>query len=186
MIVSLVGLRGVGKTTLARELARQLRCDWLDLDSRIEQRAGRSVADLLTREGEPAFRDLESAALAEALESALSRDALVLATGGGVVLRESNRQRLAAAGPVVWLQASPGTLRARLAPSEHLAARPALTPAGTLGEIDALAAQREPLYRQVATLTVSTEHRSVESVAGEIVDALRAAGHAPPGESPPR
>lgn len=169
MIVSLVGLRGVGKTTVAATLAELLEAPWADLDAEIERRAGRSVAQILQHGGEPAFRDLESEALAELLQG----PGKVLATGGGIVLREANRRLLTASGPVVWLKAQTATLRLRLtADATQLAARPALTPAGTLEELDRLADERGPLYARCATIEVATDARDVRAVAGEIVERL--------------
>ena len=87
MNLSLIGYRGTGKTTLARLLARQLVWEWVDADVEIELRAGKSIASIFVDDGEPKFRDLEGQVIVELA----GRDRLVIATGGGVVLREENR-----------------------------------------------------------------------------------------------
>src|SRR5262245_17675413 len=101
MLLILIGYRGTGKTTVARHLGLKLGWDWVDADVEVELRAGKSIAAMFTDEGETYFRDLESQVLVDLVR----RERLVLAAGGGVVLREENRAALR--GPdtrVVWLQ----------------------------------------------------------------------------------
>ena len=106
MRITLIGYRGCGKSTLAPLLAQRLRCDWVDADVVIEQQAGCSIKEIFAREGEPGFRQREAAVLAELLQ----RDPVVIAAGGGAILNPQTRQRMRAAGPVVWLQAPLDTL----------------------------------------------------------------------------
>ncbi|MEX0712312.1 MAG: shikimate kinase, partial [Pirellulales bacterium] len=108
MNIVLIGYRGSGKSTVARELAGRLGWPWLDADHQIEERAGKSIAAVFAEEGEERFRDLESSLLAELVE----RDKTVLAAGGGAVLRPANRALLRSAGKVVWLQADAATILA--------------------------------------------------------------------------
>src|SRR2546421_373945 len=98
--IVLIGYRGTGKSTARRLLAARLGWHFLDADAELEARAGRTIADVFRAEGEPGFRDRESAVLAELV---LVPDH-VIATGGGVVLRPGNRELLKAAGFVAWLQ----------------------------------------------------------------------------------
>ncbi|HEX4150325.1 MAG TPA: shikimate kinase, partial [Pirellulales bacterium] len=91
MNIALIGYRGTGKTAVARALADRLGWQWLDADAELEARAGRSIAEIFAADGEEAFRNLESGVLAELGQ----RSRTVLATGGGVVLRDTNRELLA-------------------------------------------------------------------------------------------
>lgn len=167
--LALIGYRGTGKTTVARLLALQLGWDWVDADVEVELRAGKSIAAIFADDGEAAFRDWESQVLAELVR----RDNTVLALGGGVVLRESNRELLKRAAAVAWLTASASTLSERIiADATTSARRPNLTAAGGTTEITAMLAMREPLYRECATLVVDTELRSPTEVAEDILTRL--------------
>lgn len=169
MNLKLIGYRGTGKTTVARQLALALGWDWVDADVEVELRAGRSIAAIFADSGEAAFRDLESQVLADLV----TRDRAVVALGGGVVLRPENRARLAEGGPVVWLRADPETILARVeADATTAARRPQLTSRGGLEEVRQLLAQREPWYRQCASLEVDTRGKSPAEIAAEIVAAL--------------
>ena len=99
MLLTLIGYRATGKTTLARLLAERLGWDWIDADVEIERRAGKSIARIFAEQGEPAFRDLEAQVIADLCR----RDRLVLAAGGGAPLRPESRRAMREAGKVVWL-----------------------------------------------------------------------------------
>ena len=120
----LIGLRGSGKTTIARLLAGRLRWEWLDADDVLEMRYGKSIRAIFAEEGEASFRDKESLLLTELCE----RRRCVVSTGGGVVVRPANRQLLRASGIVVWLTADVDTLWHRLQDDDGK--RPALTVGG--------------------------------------------------------
>jgi shikimate kinase len=166
--LALVGLRGTGKSTVGRILAERLGRPFADADVELARRAGRSIRAIFDELGEPAFRDLEEETLAELTMGS----PLVLATGGGVVLRESNRERLRRFGVVVWLTAEPSVLAERLRSNPRgLADRPALTPAGTIAELADVLEARAPLYRQVADLVVETGGRTTREVADAVLDA---------------
>ena len=156
--VVLVGMMGAGKSTVARVLAARLGRDVCDSDVKIERDTGRTVREIFAEEGEPAFRSLETAALIDALADP---EPHVIAAAGGVVLAEANRAALrASAARVVWLSADIDTLVARVASGVH---RPLLDgdPEAALRR---LAAEREPLYREVADAIVSVDGRSVDEV----------------------
>jgi shikimate kinase len=165
--VALIGLSGAGKSTVACLLAGRLGWPWADTDPLIEQNAGASIPDIFARQGEQAFRDLESAALRQAL----TQDArpLVLATGGGVVLREQNRQLLHAQAYVVWLDAPVAQLVARL--TRHQEARPLLA-GDAAARLEALRSAREALYCQLANLRVDTSELAPAQVAEHILQQL--------------
>jgi shikimate kinase len=167
--IALIGYRGTGKSTVAQLLALRLGWDWVDSDVEIELRAGRSIAAIFAGQGEQAFRDLESAVIAELCQ----RERTVLALGGGAVLRESNREHIARCGAVAWLQAPVDVLLARTAADATTAARrPNLTQTGGRYEVEQLLAVRTPIYRACATLEVDTEDKAPAEIADDIVAAL--------------
>jgi shikimate kinase len=170
MNLLLIGYRGTGKSAVAQHLALALAYDWVDADVELELRAGRSIAAIFADSGEAAFRDLESAELAELVR----RKRTVIALGGGVVLRDENRALLRCGGKVVWLTADPETIHDRLAEDPVSSARrPPLTSAGGLEEIRQLLAVRTPLYRECAELVVD---KSPAEVAAEILRQLHIHG----------
>lgn len=171
--IALIGYRGTGKTTIAQQLALRLGYDWVDADTEIELAIGMSIAKLFAESGEGRFREVEAQVVAELCR----RQNTVLALGGGAVLREESRRRLAECGAVVWLKASAATIESRIAGDPTTGGRrPNLTNHGGRTEIEALLDQREPIYRSCATLEVDTEDRAPADIADEIVAALGPAG----------
>lgn len=174
MILTLIGYRATGKTTLARLLAARLGWQWIDADVEIERRAGKPIAAIFAEQGEPFFRDLEAAVIADLCHS----DRLVLAAGGGAPLRAESRQRMREAGPVVWLTASPQTIFRRMTADATTATRrPSLTGRSPQEEIEHLLAVREPAYREAADLQVDTEGRSPEELTQLILARLDSLPH---------
>ncbi len=168
-VIFLIGYRGTGKTTVARLLAERLGWKWVDADEALEKRAGLSIREIFAAEGEAGFRDLEE----RLLEELCRLENCVIATGGGVVLREANRRRLRQAGRVVWLTADAHTLYHRLEQCPTTAQRrPALT-VGGLAEIEELLSRRQPWYAACADWTVDTVGRSPEEVASVIFSFVR-------------
>lgn len=169
MNLVLIGLRGTGKSTVARLLAERLGWPWFDADAEIEQRAGKSIAAIFADDGESAFRDWESQVVAELA----GRDRAVLALGGGAVVREANRTAIGRLGRVVWLTASPEVLWRRIT-ADGLTAkrRPNLTSGGGINEIIATLDARRDVYRQCAQLEVDTEGRTPAEVADAILEQL--------------
>jgi shikimate kinase len=161
--LALIGARGTGKTSVGRLVAERLGLPFADADGELERRAGRSIAAIFAAQGEPAFRVLEE----EVLGELTARDGLVLATGGGVVLRAANRRALRRFGRVVWLTAAPDVLVGRL--RLDAGGRPALTEAGLLAEIAAVLEARIPLYQEVADAIVDTTGRTPAEVADDIL-----------------
>ena len=150
-------------------LARRLKWDWLDADNELERRAGHTIKQIFATDGEPTFRRMEREILAELLAS----QRLVLSTGGGCVLNADTRRDLCAAGPVVWLRASVETIASRiLLDKTTKARRPNLTATGGIDEVRTLLAQREPLYRECATITIDTEGLSMGEAVTRILSQL--------------
>ncbi len=165
--IYLVGPMGVGKTTVGKGLARALDREFIDCDRELEQRTGARVTLIFDVEGESGFRRRESALL----EELTGRSEVVLATGGGVVLAETNRQALVSRGFVVYLHAPASLLIRR---TQHDRARPLLQTDDRGAQIEKLLSERDPLYRQVADMIVPTDERSPRHVVREILRRLDA------------
>jgi shikimate kinase len=161
----LIGLPGTGKSTTGRRLAKILCLPFADSDELVEAATGREVVTIFETDGEAAFREHE----ADAIATALTGFGGVLALGGGAVLTARTRDALAAHGvEVVLLRASVETLAARVGDART---RPLLRadPARRLAE---LAAERDPVFAAVATMTVETDHRTAGQVAATIAARL--------------
>jgi shikimate kinase len=161
----LVGMMGAGKTTVGRLLARRLKLDFYDSDEEIERRCGVRIPVIFDIEGEAGFRAREAQAIAELC----AHDGVVLATGGGVVLAEENRRRLAAHGTVIYLHARPAYLWQRV---RHDRNRPLLATPDPQKRLEELYAVRDPLYREVADLVMDTGKQSVQTLAKELLSRL--------------
>ena len=167
--IALIGYRGTGKTTVAQLLAERLGYGWIDADVEVERRADKSIAEIFAASGEEAFRDLE----AEVVADLCRREQVILALGGGAILRETNRKCLAQCQQIVWLRASAETIAERLGGDPTTTSRrPNLTNRGGLHEIEQLLAAREPIYRACATLEVDTEGKDPAKIVDVIVGSL--------------
>lgn len=163
--VFLVGPMGSGKTAVGRVLARLRGQRFVDSDAEIEQRAGVDIPFIFEREGEAGFRERESDVIGE-----LTRwPNIVLATGGGAVLRAENRERLRSRGTVVYLQASVAQQLERTQQTRH---RPLLLNTDPATRLADLMIVREPLYLGLAHVVISTDRRKVTSVAEAILEGL--------------
>lgn len=162
-LVFLIGYRGTGKTTVAGLLAAKLNWSWCDADMYLEKRYGRTIRQIFVDEGEAGFRDKEAAILDE-----LSRGKnLVVATGGGVILRPENRTRLRA-GKVVWLTAPADVLWERLQSDATTAERRPNLGQGGLAEIEELLRMRTPLYEECADWRIDSAKHTPDQVVEQI------------------
>jgi len=159
--IFLVGPMGSGKTAVGRQLARRLGYRFVDSDAEIERRTGVDIPFIFEKEGEAGFRLRER----EAVDELTGQGGIVLATGGGAVLAEESRQRLAERGVVVYLET---TVDQQLARTRHGRHRPLLYTEDPRGRLESLMGEREPLYRSIAAITVRTDGRKVGSVVDEI------------------
>jgi len=170
-VISLVGMPGGGKSTVGRQLARQLGTRFVDTDAEIEARLGEPIRSYFERVGEASFRDIESEVLATLLSA--REGELVLATGGGAVLRESNRDLLHGQSVVLYLRSTPEDLFRRL---RHDTQRPLLQVRDPLQKLRELYAQRDPLYRRCAHYVLETGRPSVHGLVNMALMQLELAG----------
>jgi shikimate kinase len=163
--IFLVGMMGAGKTTVGRTLARRLKLRFVDSDHEIEARCGVKIPVIFEIEGEAGFRSREAQALAELT----LLEGIVLATGGGAVLREESRRLLAARGMVIYLRATPEHLFERVRQDRN---RPLLATGDPLARLRQLYRERDPLYREVADLVVDTGRQSVQVLTRGLLEQL--------------
>lgn len=145
--IILIGMPGAGKTTIGRQLAKRLGRQFIDIDHEIEARTGVRIPLIFEYEGEEGFRDRESSVLSDLTDGSPS----VIATGGGVILRESNRQLMKQSGVCIYLSATPGLLYER---TKHDKNRPLLQVANPLLRLDEIFQVRDPLYREIADIVI--------------------------------
>ncbi|HHX77297.1 MAG TPA: shikimate kinase [Firmicutes bacterium] len=168
--IILTGFMGTGKTTVGRLLAEKLKLPFVDVDAAIEAREGTSINDIFAQKGEAYFRRLET----EVLREILAQDGQVIAAGGGILLKEENREMLRRRGKLVCLTASPAVIFQRLQSKKD---RPLLSasPSVMKERIEQLLAARESLYRQVA-IQVNTDFKEPEEVAAAIAALINETG----------
>jgi len=156
---------GAGKSAVGRQLARLLHLDFMDSDEEIESRTGVDIPFIFEKEGEEGFRKRE----AKAIDDLTQRDGVVLATGGGAIVEPQNRSHLGARGFVIYLHT---TVDQQLARTRKGRDRPLLDNDDPHAVLEALMAAREPMYREIADLTIETDGRKVRAVANEILERL--------------
>ena len=156
---------GAGKSTIGRLLAKELHLPFKDSDKEIEVRTGANIPWIFDKEGEPGFRDRETAMIVELCHE----NGIVLATGGGAVMRPENRQALRNGGRVVYLHAS---IEQQVARTSRDRNRPLLRNANPEKILRDLLAVRDPLYREIADLVVETDERPPRMVVREILERL--------------
>ena len=161
----LIGLMGAGKTSVGERCAQRLGRAFVDTDDLIRMNAGRSIPEIFEREGESGFRDRERAAVVDAVASL---EPLVIACGGGAMVDAENRRVVAHRCFVVWLDAAPEVLAARV---EHdgIGSRPLLAGGPTTATLARLAADRAFAYAAAADAVVPTEDRDIEAVAAAVI-----------------
>jgi len=163
--VILVGPMGAGKSTIGRLLAKELHLPFKDSDKEIEVRTGADIPWIFDVEGEAGFREREQAVIADLCEE----DGLVLATGGGAILRPANREALRAGGRVIYLHTSVEQQLERTARDRN---RPLLRTANPGQVLSELMAIRDPLYREIADVIIETDQRPPRLVVQEVLSRL--------------
>jgi len=163
--VFLVGLMGAGKTTVGRALAKKLDKQFIDSDHEIEARSGVSIPVIFEIEGEAGFRQRE----ADVIRNLTAREDIVLATGGGAILRPENRELLKSRGTVVYLRADINQILQRTAKDKN---RPLLQSGDPRQKLEQLSSEREPLYREVAHIVIDTGRPNISSLVQVILTQL--------------
>jgi shikimate kinase len=164
--IILIGFMGVGKTEIGRALAAKLKLEFIDTDLMIEESEKRSISEIFEADGEKHFRDLET----KLLISLKGSEKHVIATGGGIVLREENVKALKALGPIILITSDPEVIEKRLAEKSD---RPLLNVADRAKKIRAMLKERDPIYKRVKGLTVDTSRLSVSGSVAKIIGYLK-------------
>ena len=167
MNIYLIGYRCCGKTSVGKALSKLLGRPFLDTDEAVVQKAGMTISDIVAKNGWDAFRDMEKSAI----DQTTFLNQYVIATGGGVILNPDNVRNMKKAGRVIWLRASPETVRARMAADpETLIQRPGLTTTGSMDEIEAVLLARQPLYENAGHLVMDTDILGIDAICRKIIE----------------
>jgi shikimate kinase len=165
--VALIGFMGVGKTAVGETLAKKLNKEFVELDSLIERKAGKSITEIFKQDGEIAFRELEIEVTKEVAKS----KNLVIACGGGLVLNKINIDRLRNESRIVYLTASPGIILRRT--SNDGEERPLLSTPDRILKIRELFKFRKPFYERAADIKINTSRLDIDSVTEQIISKLK-------------
>ena len=164
--VAIIGFMGAGKTTVAKALAKRINREYIELDTMIEHKAGKSIKDIFSEEGEIVFREYEI----EVIKDISRRRDSVIACGGGIILNQINIDRLKKRSVIVYLEVSSQVLLTRV--QGTVTKRPLLNTVDKELCIRKLLAFRKPLYERAADITINTTKLNVDSVIDELVNIL--------------
>lgn len=164
--IILVGLMGAGKSTIGRNLAKQLTKDFYDSDRVIEERTGVDIATIFEIEGEQGFRDREE----QVIKELCLMENIVLATGGGSILRESNRKNMRKHGQVIYLCTTAELLYSRI---RYDKSRPLMQTDSPQDTLKKLLKDREPFYEDVADIVIKTGKQKAGFIVKRVVEALK-------------
>lgn len=168
--MALVGLPGVGKSAIGSRAAELLGCKFVDLDEALVDRDGRPIPEIFADDGEAAFRDIETATLRAVLDT---EQPLLVATGGGIVVRTGNHNILRSGASVLWLRASVETLLPRIARNNN---RPLFADTDAEAKLRELSKHRNPLYGEVANEVVDVDDLTIEQIASCVVELMKVRG----------
>lgn len=169
--IFLIGTRAAGKTTIGKNLADKLEYDFLDLDQSLCKTQKKSIAQIVASSGWNHFRSLESEHLKSACKNFRNQSGIVVATGGGIILKSVNREILRKNGVVFWLKVMPGELYKRLSADPLPDQRPSLTDTDLLAELQQTFIERESLYSECAHHIINAEN-NVSAICSEIINCL--------------
>ncbi|MBW2409374.1 MAG: shikimate kinase [Deltaproteobacteria bacterium] len=154
---------------MGRSLASTLRRTFVDTDCELSEQVGMTISEYVRKMGWAAFRELERSIL----QQISKQDMQVVATGGGVVMDSRNADSMRNSGTLVWLKASPQTIRARLSKDQSTAqTRPALSSKGAIEEIEDILSERMPYYEQATDLSIDTDGLSIEQICSQLLTYL--------------
>lgn len=168
--IYLIGPMGSGKTTIGQRLAKQLGLRFLDCDHEIEAQTGASVTLIFDVEGEDGFRARET----RMLQELSAQSGVLIATGGGAILKEENRKILSETGLVVYMRTSVQQQLRRLGRDRS---RPLLQTPDRRDQLIRLAEQRNPLYREIADIEFPAQNRGLDTVAADLAQIIRSHGN---------
>lgn len=169
MNIFLIGYRCTGKTSVGRNVARKIGWTFVDADELLMKNSGETVADIVSRGGWSLFRKLEK----DTLKAICRNRKQVVATGGGVVTDDENIDLMKQNGAIVWLRATPKTIRERMIQDSHTGElRPSLTDRELMIEIEETLKERTPLYRIAMIVDVETEDKTIPEISSEILSLL--------------
>lgn len=163
--IFLIGFMGAGKSTVARSLAERLHCPLVEMDQQIVKEQGMTINEIFDKYGEDRFREIESQLILDLGQG----EAAVISCGGGVVVRPQNTEYMKKSGRIVYLQASPRTVYERVKDSSD---RPILKGHMNVEYIAQLMEKRRALYEAAAELTIVTDKKTADEIAGEILNRL--------------
>jgi shikimate kinase len=164
--IVLIGFMGTGKSTIGRELSKMLSYPLIDTDHAIVKKAGKPIPKIFAEDGEEAFRKMET----DLLEELLEEEGNIIATGGGIIGSERNREILRQLGYVVWLAASPKEILARTSRNSN---RPLLNNEDPSGTIMRLLEKRTPLYMAASHLNIETDQLCFDEICNGIIESAR-------------
>ena len=164
--IILIGYMGCGKSTVGKALCRQIKTELLDTDQIIEQQEKISIRQMFEQHGESYFRNWETQLLEQLLMDSFYG---IISTGGGMPLKEKNRELLARLGVVIFLKASADTIYQRIVSDQS---RPLLNGKDKRKEIETMLKERLPKYEQAATFVIETDYKEVEAIAQEILSLM--------------
>jgi shikimate kinase len=165
--IALIGLMGAGKSAVGRRLAAAAKMDFIDTDTAVEEKAGRSISEIFAREGEPVFRRMEAAAVSDAA----GKENTVVSCGGGAVLDRANIDALRHNAVIIYLFAEPSVMLRRVLNSREK--RPLLQMVDPAEAMEGLLKHRKPLYEGAADLIVNTSELDIDGVVQNILAEMR-------------
>ncbi|OEU67916.1 MAG: hypothetical protein BBJ57_12100 [Desulfobacterales bacterium PC51MH44] len=169
MNIFLIGYRCTGKTSVGRALAKSLGRPFFDADAELVEEQGLNISEIVSQQGWDAFREMEKAII----KKVCALDDFVVATGGGVVLNDENVKNMKKSGVLVWLKATPGTIKKRILQDNNTKDfRPALTLKGSVEEIEETLLFRNPYYENAMDFYVDTDYFGIDEVCSAIIKKL--------------
>jgi shikimate kinase len=168
--IFLIGYRCTGKSSVGKILSEKTGWSFIDTDERLVSESGSSIKEIVETQGWETFRKVEH----DILKQACLRDRQVVATGGGIVLNNANVNRMKNHGTLIWLKATPETIKKRMKLDQDTESfRPSLTAKGSFSEIEETLREREPIYRKASDFRIDTDHKQIDEICEIIIRQLK-------------